>query len=92
MGEEHMVQIQVPRVKLGNQGLEVSKLGFGCAGLFGVYDISVSEELAVSIIKYAFSKGITFLDTSDFYGPMLSSWLERYCIFTWFHQGLSNSI
>ncbi|RVW96097.1 putative aldo-keto reductase 1 [Vitis vinifera] len=69
MGEEHMVQIQVPRVKLGNQGLEVSKLGFGCAGLFGVYDISVSEELAVSIIKYAFSKGITFLDTSDFYGP-----------------------
>ncbi|RVW38027.1 Perakine reductase, partial [Vitis vinifera] len=44
-------------------------LGFGCAGLFGVYDISVSEELAVSIIKYAFSKGITFLDTSDFYGP-----------------------
>ncbi|RVW38031.1 putative aldo-keto reductase 1 [Vitis vinifera] len=80
MGEEHMVQIRVPRVKLkpGTRGwLVVSKLGFGCAGLFGVYDNPVSEELTVSNIKYAFSKGITFFDTSDFTDPMLSSWLER---------------
>ncbi|KAL1313123.1 probable aldo-keto reductase 1 isoform X1 [Arachis ipaensis] len=59
----------VPRVKLGSQGLEVSKLGFGCMGLTGVYNDPVPEEVGISIIKYAFNKGITFFDTSDFYGP-----------------------
>ncbi|QCD77647.1 probable aldo-keto reductase 1 [Vigna unguiculata] len=59
----------IPRVKLGSQGLEVSKLGFGCMGLTGVYNDPVPEEVGISIIKYAFSKGITFFDTSDFYGP-----------------------
>ncbi|RVW96069.1 putative aldo-keto reductase 1 [Vitis vinifera] len=86
MGEEHMVQIRVPRVKLkpGTRGwLVVSKLGFGCAGLFGVYDNPVSEELTVSNIKYAFSKGITFFDTSDFTDPMLSSWLESQYVMEW---------
>lgn len=48
--------------------IQVSRLGFGCAGLFGVYDNPVSEDLAISIIKHAFNKGITFFDTSDFYG------------------------
>ncbi|GLT77088.1 hypothetical protein SLA2020_487060 [Shorea laevis] len=59
---------QVPRVKLGNQGLEVSKLGFGCNGLTGAYGVSVSEEEAISIIRDAFNKGITFFDTADVYG------------------------
>lgn len=58
----------VPRVKLGTQGLEVSKLGFGCMGLSGVYNSPVSEEDGISIIKHAFSKGITFFDTADVYG------------------------
>ncbi|XP_062084494.1 perakine reductase-like [Humulus lupulus] len=60
--------LNIPRVKLGNQGLEVSKLGFGCMGLTGVYNAPVPEEVGISIIKYAFSKGITFFDTSDIYG------------------------
>ncbi|KAJ7978102.1 perakine reductase-like [Quillaja saponaria] len=60
---------EIPRVKLGAQGLEVSKLGFGCMGLTGIYNDPVSEEAGVSIIKYAFEKGITFFDTSDIYGP-----------------------
>ncbi|KAK2365183.1 putative aldo-keto reductase [Trifolium repens] len=58
----------IPRVKLGNQGLEVSKLGYGCMGLSGVYNDAVPEDVATSLIKHAFSKGITFFDTSDFYG------------------------
>ncbi|GMY20950.1 probable aldo-keto reductase 1 [Fagus crenata] len=60
--------VQIPRVKLGNQGLEVSKLGFGCMGLSGVYNDPVQEEVGISIIKHAFSKGITFFDTADVYG------------------------
>ncbi|KAI4301912.1 hypothetical protein L6164_035148 [Bauhinia variegata] len=60
--------VQIPRVKLGTQGLEVSKLGYGCMGLSGIYNAPVSEEDGISIVKYAFSKGITFFDTSDVYG------------------------
>ncbi|GLT32704.1 hypothetical protein SLA2020_073500 [Shorea laevis] len=63
-------QFLVPRTKLGSQGLEVSKLGFGCMGLTGVYNSPVSEEEGISIIKDAFSKGITFFDTADVYGPL----------------------
>ncbi|CAL5413390.1 unnamed protein product [Camellia sinensis] len=60
--------IQIPRLKLGSQGLEVSRLGFGCAGLSGVYNDPLSHETGCSIIKEAFSKGVTFFDTSDHYG------------------------
>lgn len=62
-------KIQIPKVKLGNQGLEVSKLGFGCMGLTGVYNYPVPEEDGIKIIKHAFNRGITFFDTSDVYGP-----------------------
>ncbi|KAJ1413894.1 NADP-dependent oxidoreductase domain [Sesbania bispinosa] len=60
---------KIPQVKLGSQGLEVSKLGYGCMGLSGVYNAAVPEEEGISLIKYAFSKGITFFDSSDVYGP-----------------------
>ncbi|KAM1223042.1 hypothetical protein ACFX2J_010486 [Malus domestica] len=65
MAEE---EVQIPRVKLGNQGFEVSQLGFGCMGLTGIYNDPVPEEVGISIIKYAFDKGITFFDTADVYG------------------------
>ncbi|KAJ6797931.1 putative aldo-keto reductase 1 [Iris pallida] len=58
----------ISRVKLGSQGLEVSKLGFGCAGLSGYYNDPVGDEAGASIIKHAFDRGITFFDTSDVYG------------------------
>ncbi|KAH1194161.1 hypothetical protein AAZV13_19G073700 [Glycine max] len=61
--------VQMPRVKLGTQGLEVSKLGYGCMGLTGAYNDPLPEEEGISVIKHAFSKGITFFDTSDMYGP-----------------------
>ncbi|XP_072973560.1 probable aldo-keto reductase 1 [Typha angustifolia] len=69
MEEPIKIQIQIPTVKLGSQGLEVSKLGFGCMGLTGIYNSPMSEEAGISIIKYAFNKGITFFDTSNVYGP-----------------------
>ncbi|KAI4364569.1 hypothetical protein MLD38_020643 [Melastoma candidum] len=67
MAEESRVQI--PRVKLGTQGLEVSKLGFGCMGLTGSYNAPLAEEDGIAVIKHAYHKGITFFDTSDVYGP-----------------------
>ncbi|XP_050919026.1 perakine reductase [Lathyrus oleraceus] len=59
----------IVRVKLGSQGLEVSKLGFGCSGITGMYYSPISEEVGISLIQYAFNKGITFFDTADVYGP-----------------------
>ncbi|KAL7177847.1 hypothetical protein ACSBR2_031079 [Camellia fascicularis] len=44
------------------------RLGFGCAGLSGIYNDPLSHEAGCSIIKEAFSKGVTFFDTSDLYG------------------------
>ncbi|KAH0640316.1 hypothetical protein KY290_008992 [Solanum tuberosum] len=65
---EHNTQIQIPRVKLGTQGLEVSKLGFGCGGLSGFLNDPLSHEAGCAILKEAFSKGITFFDTANIYG------------------------
>ncbi|KAF0923676.1 hypothetical protein E2562_006653 [Oryza meyeriana var. granulata] len=64
-----MERSQIPRVKLGTQGLEVSKLGFGCMGLTGVYNAPVAEEDGVAVVRHAFDAGVTFFDTADAYGP-----------------------
>ena len=37
-------------------------------GLSGAYNDPVPEEHGISIIKYAFIKGITFFDTANAYG------------------------
>ncbi|KAF3958630.1 hypothetical protein CMV_016478 [Castanea mollissima] len=61
-------KLPIPIVKLGNQGLEVSKLGFGCMSLTGVYNSPLPEEDGIAVLKYAFSKGNTFFESSDVYG------------------------
>ncbi|MBA0681478.1 hypothetical protein Goari_023278 [Gossypium aridum] len=65
---EQNPQIQPSRVKLGSQGLEVSRLGFGCVGLSGVYNAPLSHDEGCSVIKEANNRGITFFDTADAYG------------------------
>ncbi|KAL1561784.1 palmitoyltransferase akr1 [Salvia divinorum] len=65
---EQSCGIQVPRVKLGSQGLEVSRVGFGCGSLSGILNAPLAHEAGGNIIKQAFNKGITFFDTADMYG------------------------
>lgn len=48
--------------------MKVSRLGFGCGGLSGIYNAPLPHEAGCSIIKEAFYKGITHFDTSDLYG------------------------
>lgn len=48
--------------------MQVSRLGFGCGGLSGIYNAPLSHEEGCSIIKEIFNKGVTFFDTSDLYG------------------------
>ncbi|KAL3635013.1 hypothetical protein CASFOL_022067 [Castilleja foliolosa] len=59
----------VPRIKLGSQGLEVSKQGLGCMGMSFLYGPPKPEPDMIKLIHHAVDSGITFLDTSDVYGP-----------------------
>jgi len=61
--------VTVPRMKLGSQGLEVSAQGLGCMGMSGVYGAPKPEPDMIKLIHHAVAAGVTFLDTSDIYGP-----------------------
>ena len=54
-------------VKLGAQGLEVSRQGLGCMGMSEFYGAS-NEGEAIATIHRAIELGVTFLDTADMYG------------------------
>ncbi|KAI8010581.1 IN2-2 protein [Camellia lanceoleosa] len=60
---------KVGRMKLGSQGLEVSKQGLGCMGMSFGYGPPKPEEDMIKLIHHSINSGVTFLDTSDFYGP-----------------------
>ncbi|CAA3024741.1 probable aldo-keto reductase 2 [Olea europaea subsp. europaea] len=64
-----IVGLKVPRIKLGSQGLEVSKQGLGCMGMSSNYGPPKPESDMIALIHHAIASGITFLDTSDVYGP-----------------------
>ena len=53
---------------LGNNGLEVSEIGFGCMGLTYGYGAAVPDSTAVKIIRSAYDHGVTFFDTAEAYG------------------------
>jgi aryl-alcohol dehydrogenase-like predicted oxidoreductase len=59
----------IPRVKLGPEGFEVSALGLGCMGMSAFYGSPKPEADMIELIRYAVNSGVTFLDTSDRYGP-----------------------
>ena len=60
---------RVERIKLGSQGLEVSAQGLGCMGMSSAYGPPKPDEDMISLIHHAIHTGVTFLDTSDIYGP-----------------------
>jgi aryl-alcohol dehydrogenase-like predicted oxidoreductase len=55
--------------RLGKSGLEVSALGFGCMGLDYAYSGTLNKQEAISLVKAAVERGITFFDTAEMYGP-----------------------
>jgi aryl-alcohol dehydrogenase-like predicted oxidoreductase len=55
--------------QLGKSGLEVSALGFGCMGLNHSYGRPLDREDAVTLIRGAVERGVTFFDTAEVYGP-----------------------
>ena len=59
----------VPRMKLGSQGLVVSAQGLGCMGMSHAYGERKPEPDMIALLHHAVAAGVTFLDTSDMYGP-----------------------
>ncbi|MGA3001907.1 MAG: aldo/keto reductase [Acetobacteraceae bacterium] len=55
--------------QLGRGGLEVSAIGLGCMGLTSSYDQPAARAEAVSLIRAAVERGVTFFDTAEAYGP-----------------------
>jgi aryl-alcohol dehydrogenase-like predicted oxidoreductase len=55
--------------KLGNSGLEVSALGYGCMGLNFGYGPATDKQEAISLIRSAVDLGVTLFDTAEAYGP-----------------------
>jgi aryl-alcohol dehydrogenase-like predicted oxidoreductase len=55
-------------IKLGSQGLSVSRIGLGCMGMSDFYGTPDDAE-SIRTIHRALELGVSFLDTSDMYGP-----------------------
>ncbi|KAE8688387.1 putative aldo-keto reductase 2 [Hibiscus syriacus] len=64
-----MANSEVGRIKLGSQGLQVSAQGLGCMGMSAFYGPPKPEPEMIALIHHAINSGVTFLDTSDVYGP-----------------------
>jgi aryl-alcohol dehydrogenase-like predicted oxidoreductase len=54
---------------LGNDGLEVAALGFGCMGISFGYGPETSRQEGIAVIREAFERGVTLFDTAEAYGP-----------------------
>jgi aryl-alcohol dehydrogenase-like predicted oxidoreductase len=58
--------------KLGNSGLEVSAIGFGCMGLSQSYPPFPDKRESLGLIRAAVERGVTFFDTAEVYGPFVN--------------------
>ena len=58
------------RRKLGKSGLEVSAVGLGCMGMSFGYGPAADKKQAISVIRAAVERGVTFFDTAEVYGPL----------------------
>ena len=56
--------------KLGNSNLEVSAIGFGCMDMSFGYGPAADKKQAISVIRAAVERGVTFFDTAEVYGPL----------------------
>src|SRR6476659_2396840 len=83
---------------LGNSGLAVSAIGYGCMGLEAVYGPATGRQEGIAIIRAAFERGVTLFDTAEAYGPFTNEELvgealgplrERVVIATKFGFGIN---
>jgi aryl-alcohol dehydrogenase-like predicted oxidoreductase len=84
--------------RLGKRGPEISALGLGCMGLTGAYGQPADKQAAISLIRGAVERGVSFFDTAEAYGPFTNEALvgealapvrDRVVIATKFGFGIS---
>jgi aryl-alcohol dehydrogenase-like predicted oxidoreductase len=63
------VGMPMQKRKLGKSNLEVSALGLGCMGLSYGYGPAAEKQAAITLIRTAFERGVTFFDSAEAYGP-----------------------
>jgi len=68
VGLEYRDRMTVSTRTLGRSGLVVSALGLGCMGMSEFYG-QADETTSIDTLHKAIDLGVTFLDTSDVYGP-----------------------
>lgn len=55
--------------RLGQNGPEVSSIGFGCMGINFGYGNAMNKQEAITLIRQTFDRGENFFDTAEVYGP-----------------------
>ena len=55
--------------KLGQSGLSVSPLGFGCMGMTWAYGAAPDKAEMIALLRAAVERGVNFFDTAEVYGP-----------------------
>ncbi len=66
---DHYNRSRMDQRALGSQGLIVSAIGLGCMGMSDFYGADASTEPeSIATIQQALDRGVTLLDTGDFYG------------------------
>ena len=59
--------MSLPKIALGSQGLQVSKLGYGCMGLTTAYGTKLQDDAIVEMLEKVYGQGVTFWDTANLY-------------------------
>ncbi|KAL0358451.1 UNVERIFIED_CONTAM: IN2-2 protein [Sesamum angustifolium] len=72
------VAVDVPRLKLGAQGLEVSKIGLGCVGMSATYGPPKPDWEMIKLLHHAVDSGSPYLtlQISTAPTPTKSSWAK----------------
>jgi len=52
----------------------LSAIGFGCVGMSWSYGPPTEKAEAISLIRAAVERGVTFFDTAEVYGPFTKIW------------------
>jgi aryl-alcohol dehydrogenase-like predicted oxidoreductase len=60
---------------LGQNGLGVSAIGYGCMGLEAVYGPATDRQEGARLIRAAVDRGVTHFDTAEVYGPFTNELL-----------------
>lgn len=63
------------QVQLGKTGIKISRLGFGTGTNSGREQISIGRDAFDRLIRYAYDKGITYIDTAQTY--MTFEWIAQ---------------